>query len=120
MAPKSRINWLRGIALAGLCWSLLLQAFMVQASAIEIVTADAQPVLCHNVADEEPADDDKGLARCHLCWLPGASTVLLSDAAPAISKPVAVAAPLHSFYVARFSIVTPPPRGASRAPPSFA
>lgn len=120
MAPKSRTYWLRWVAAAGLCWSLLLQTFMVQATAIETAVADAQPVLCHNVSDDDPADNDRGLARCHLCWLPGASMVSLSDAAPVFSEPAVFTAFLYVFHVARFSVVMPPPRGASRAPPSFA
>lgn len=119
MGPQSHMNWLRRLLLAGLCCCLALQMFVVQMTSIEAAFDDGQPVLCHNVSEDDE-DGGKPFTPCHLCWLPASGHVLLSDAGPVLSIPSIVVAPAYSAAALRFTVLKPPPRGYSRAPPSFA
>lgn len=115
------IGWLRGVLLAGLCYSLVLQTLLVQAAGVAAATADTQLVLCHGNGGQSPGDgDDDAFARCHFCWVPASGAALLPETGPAFSRPLAISATAYSFFSASFAIVRPPPRGASRAPPYFA
>ncbi len=118
MVASRRMRWLRFILLAGLCYSLVLQTLLVQAAGITAAVGP-QLVLCHGNGDQNPADSDDVLARCNFCWLPASGAALLPATGPAISVPVAITASAYSFLSARISVVRPPPRGASRAPPHF-
>ena len=119
MVASHRMHWLRCILLAGLCYSLVLQTLLVQSAEI-VAAAGPQLVLCHGNGDQDPAGSDDVFARCHFCWLPASSTALLPDKGPAIAAPAAVTASAYAFFSASISVLRPPPRGASRAPPHFA
>jgi hypothetical protein len=114
------MGWLRGILLAGLCYSLVLQTLLVQAAGFAAATADTQFVLCHGSSDQSPGEGDDTFARCHFCWVPASGAALPPETGPAFSRPLAISATAYSFFSASFAIVRPPPRGASRAPPSLA
>ena len=73
------------------------------------------------MAIKAPADtDDDSLAQCHFCWLPASSAALLPDANLGIAVRIAIAASAYFFFSANITVVRPPPRGASRAPPHLA
>jgi hypothetical protein len=114
------MHWLRCILLAGLCYSLVLQALLVQATGIAAASADPQFVLCHSDGDQSPGEGDDAAARCHFCFVLVSGTALLPDTGSAISVPAAVSASAYSFFSARIVVARPPPRGFSRAPPHFA
>ena len=120
MVASRRMHWLRCILLAGLCYSLVLQSLLVQAAGIAAATADTQLVLCHGNGDQSPGDGDDASARCHFCWVLVSGPALLPDTSPTISVPAAITASAYSFFSANITVVRPPPRGHSRAPPPFA
>ena len=119
MVASRRMRWLRFFLLAGLCYSLVLQTLLVQAAGVA-AAAGPQLVLCHGNGDQDPAGSDDVFARCHFCWLPASSPALLPDTGLGIAASVAVTASAYSFFSANVSVLRPPPRGASRAPPHFA
>jgi len=119
MVASRRMHWIRCVLLAGLCYSLVLQTLLVQGAGVA-AAAGTDLVLCHGNGDQNPADSEDVFARCHFCWLPASGAALLPDTGPAISVPVAITASAYCFFSARVSVVRPPPRGASRAPPHFA
>jgi hypothetical protein len=121
MVASRFTHWVRCVLIAGLCYGLVGQTLLVQAAGIATATTDFQTVICHGNGDQSPADTDENpLARCHFCWLPGSSAVLLPEANFGIAAPIAFAAPAYFFFSASITVVKPPPRGFSRAPPSFA
>src|SRR6476619_1478448 len=120
MVTSRRLRWLRCILLAGLCYSLVLQTLLVQAAGIAAATADTQLVLCHGNGDQSPGDADDAAARCHFCWVLVSGPALLPDTSPVISVPAAITTSTYSVFSASITVVRPPPRGYSRAPPHFA
>lgn len=116
---QSRTNWLRCLLVTGLCYCLFAQTLLVQAAGI--VAAAPQPVICHGIADGASGDADNDNApQCHFCWLPASGVTLLPDLRSSLPVPVSVAASGYSVFSAPIGLVRPPPRGASRAPPSLA
>jgi hypothetical protein len=120
MVASRCMGWLRCVLLAALCYSLVLQTLLVQTAGFAAATADTQFVLCHGNSDQSPGKGDDAFARCHLCWVPASGAALPAQTGPTISVPVAITATAYSFFSASFAVVRPPPRGASRAPPSLA
>jgi hypothetical protein len=120
MAAGRCRNWSRCVLLAALCYTLVLQALLVQAAGVAAATADTQFVLCHGNGDQSPGKGDDAFARCDFCWVPASGAALPPETGPTISVPLAVTAAAYSSLSASFAIIRPPPRGASRAPPSLA
>jgi hypothetical protein len=115
-------RFFRGLLVAGLCYSLVLQALLVQAADLAAATAETQFPICHGNGDQTPpAGDDGSLqTRCHFCWLPASDTALMPDASPGLFAPIAIVGSGYSFSSESFVVIRPPPRGASRAPPHLA
>jgi hypothetical protein len=121
MIASCYMGWLRCVLIAGLCYCLVGQTLLVQAAGIAAATADTQMVLCHGNGEPNPGDaNDDPLAKCHFCWLPASGTALIPDANPGIAARVAIDASAYSFFSESFTVVRPPPRGDSRAPPHIA
>ncbi len=121
MAASRYMGWLRCVLIAGLCYCLVGQTLLVQAAGIAAATADTQMVLCHGNGEPSPGEtNDAPLAKCHFCWLPASGTALLPDANPSFAVRIAIIASAYSVSFETITVVRPPPRGASRAPPNFA
>jgi hypothetical protein len=119
--PASRCQgWLRCVLLAALSYAFVLQTLLVQAAGVAVAAADTQFVLCHGSGDQSPGNDDDAFARCHFCWVPASGAALPPETGPAFSRPLAISATAYSFISASLAVLRPPPRGASRAPPSLA
>jgi hypothetical protein len=112
----------RCVLVVGLCYSLVLQTWLVQAAGIVAATADTQIVLCHgNGSQDSPAEDgDSSRTRCHFCWLPVPGVAPLPDAELGFGTRIAIAASGYFFLSNTIVVTRPPPRGASRAPPHLA
>jgi hypothetical protein len=121
MVASRYMRWLRCVLIAGLCYCLVGQTLLVQAAGIVAATSDSQIVLCHGNGEPSPGEtNDNPLAKCHFCWLPASGTALIPDANPGFAVRVAIALPVHSVSSESITVVRPPPRGASRAPPPIA
>lgn len=122
MMASRCMHWVRCLLVAGLCYSLVLQTWLVQAAGISAATADTQFVLCHGNGDQSPPaeDGDSQQARCHFCWLPVSGVGPLPDAELSFGARIAIAASGYFFFSETIVVARPPPRGASRAPPHLA
>jgi hypothetical protein len=121
MVASRFTHWVRCVLVAGLCYCLVGQTLVVQAAGIATATTDFQTVICHGNGDQGPADSDDGsMAQCHFCWLPASSVALLPEANFGITAPIVFAASAYAFFSASITVVRPPPRGSSRAPPRLA
>ena len=113
-------GWLRCVLTTGLCYALFLQILLVQAVAVKTDTG-LETAICHGNGEQnqnEPGGAPS--AQCHFCLLPGASVALLPDDMSGAAIFFVAAASAYSVFSSDSSIVKPPPRGASRAPPAFA
>ena len=121
MAASRYMGWLRCVLIAGLCYCLVGQTLLVQAAGVAAATADTQMVLCHGNGEPSPGEtNDAPLTKCHFCWLPASGTALLPDTNPGFAVRIAIVASAYSVSFETITVVRPPPRGASRAPPYFA
>jgi hypothetical protein len=116
------MRWVRCVLLAGLCYALVLQTWLVQAAGIIAATADTQLVLCHGSGDQTAPTEDPDLpqTRCHFCWLPVSGVALLPNAELSFGTRIAIAVSGYFFFSDNIVVARLPPRGASRAPPHLA
>ena len=121
MVASRPMRWLRCVLLAGLCYSLVLQAPLAQTARLAAAVADPQPVLCHGNGDRSSPDSDDAFAGYHFCCLLTSYAALIPAANPCIpAAAIAVAASPYPFFPDSRTVTKPPPRGFSRAPPHFA